>query len=92
MRGSLPKKVFAEKLGISSVEFIRLKSNNNTSDYRSICSFILRSLCGCSYKDLCKLIGNMLLSGISRLCNKGYKLITEGAKYKIIFDEIIRSA
>jgi putative transposase len=82
----------AGKLEISCVEMISIKSNKNTSDFRSICSFILRSLCGCSYKDLCKLIGNMSLSGISRLCNKGYELITEHAKYKIIFDEIVRVA
>lgn len=85
-------KRIAEKLEIKSIEYIRLKSKKNTSEFRSVCSFILRSLCGCSYRDLCKLIGNMSLSGISRLCSKGFELVTEKDEYKVIFEDIIKLA
>lgn len=79
----------ADKLEIRTVEFIRLKSNKNTSDFRALCSFILRSLCGIGYRELCKLIGNMSLSGISRLCSKGYELASSRSEYRNIFHDII---
>ena len=85
-------KRIAEKLEFKSFEYIRIKSNKYTSEFRSFCSFILISLCGCSYRDLCHLIGNMSLSGIARLCRKGFELFKEKDKYRIIFEDIIKLA
>lgn len=81
----------AEGLGVCS-EFIHVKLNKNTSKFRAVCGFILRCLCGCSYRELCRIIGDMSLSGISRLCSYGYELVNKEQKYRNIFYDIVKIA
>jgi putative transposase len=47
-------------------------------------------LCGYTYKDLCKFIGNMSISGISRLSNEGFKLVKEHTRYQNAFNCLIQ--
>jgi len=81
-----------KKLGMRDIESIKLKSNRGTTNIRSFSAFILRSLCGYTYKDICKSIGNISLSATSRLCSNGYKLFAKREEYRSIFDEIVKMA
>lgn len=48
---------------------------------KAICVFLLRNLCDMKEKNICEIIGNITQSHVSKLCNKGYKLILENENY-----------
>lgn len=70
---------------------LRLKYSRETSKIRAFSTYILRTLCGYTYKQLCEYIGNMSVSGISRLSNEGFKLIKEQLKYWNTFNDLIQA-
>ncbi|HEX9062490.1 MAG TPA: hypothetical protein VF941_20140 [Clostridia bacterium] len=41
-----------------------------------------------SYDDICKVIGNVSIAAVSRLCVIGFKLFMEDEVYKRLFQEI----
>jgi REP element-mobilizing transposase RayT len=71
---------------------LRLKYSKETSKIRAFVTYTLRILCGYTYKQLCQYIGNMSLSGISNLVNKGYKLLKEQIIYQDIFNDLIQTS
>ncbi|HOJ12756.1 MAG TPA: transposase, partial [Clostridiales bacterium] len=76
-------------LGISTD--LRLKHNREVVKIRAFATYILRTLCGYTYKQLCQYIGNMSLSGISRLVNEGFKLLKEHVVFRDVFNAIIKT-
>lgn len=82
----------SEKLGLISIECIRIKYKRSVLKFRSFCAFTLRTLCGLSFKKICESLSNISLSGCARLCNKGYELFCEDARYKKLFEDITRTA
>ncbi|HOJ11154.1 MAG TPA: transposase [Clostridiales bacterium] len=68
---------------------LRLKYSRGTSNIRAFITYTLRILCGYSYKQLCEYIGNMSLSGISKLSNKGFRLFKEHTLYQNAFNALI---
>ena len=46
----------------------------------------VKSMCGMSYDDICKVIGNVSIAAVSRLCVDGFKLFMEDEVYK----EVVR--
>jgi putative transposase len=69
---------------------LRSKYCSKTKKVRAFAIYILRVLCGYTYKDLCKYIGNMSMSGISRLSNEGFKLLQEHKSYQVAFNLLIQ--
>jgi hypothetical protein len=51
----------------------------------------MRSLCGLTYKQIGAYLGNITLSNVSTLCERGLKLITQEEKYKMIVPELIKN-
>lgn len=82
----------AETLGEEIPEELRLKYSREASDIRAFTIYALRILCGYTYSELCKYIGNMSMSGISRLSKKGFTLYKEHKKYKNVFNSLIQAA
>jgi putative transposase len=80
----------SEKLGFNSSNYIKLSSNREAGTLRAFSTFIIRSLCGFSYKEICRNIGNITMSGVSRLCRKGFELYKERDEFKTIFNEILK--
>ncbi|MCX8132324.1 MAG: transposase [Clostridia bacterium] len=71
---------------------LRAKYNNEMTDIRAFVTYIMRVLCGHTYKEICGFIGNMSLSGIVKLSNKGYNLIKAHKLYQDAFESILASA
>ncbi len=69
---------------------MHVKFNHRNSELKSICVLVMRSLCGYNFKDMCSIIGNITTSGLWRLCEKGYNLITNDDKYLTLFDDLIK--
>ena len=57
--------------------------------YKSICIFIIRCLSNISYSDAAVYFNNISPSYLSRLCNKGYDLMTTNTNYEKIIDSFI---
>jgi putative transposase len=94
LREHLPGMVvtfISNKLLRKSGSSLILKSKKGLMEYRAICAYSLRVLCGMGYKEICSNIYNMTVSGCSRLCNKGYELISSNADYERIFRELAGS-
>jgi putative transposase len=81
-----------ETLGERLPGGLRLKYSREASKIRAFATYAMRILCGYTYKDLCKYIGNMSMSGISRLSNEGFKLIKEHTRYQNAFNCLIQAA
>lgn len=71
-------------------EILRAKYSREASKIRAFVTYVMRILCGYTYKKICAFIGNMSISGISNLSNKGFKLIMENAIYRDIFNSLIQ--
>jgi putative transposase len=78
-----------ELLGVRLLEGLMAKHSREFSKIRALTTYIMRALCGYTYKKICEYIGNMSMSGISRLSNEGFKLISENKKYRSIFNSLI---
>ncbi|MCX7711767.1 MAG: transposase [Clostridia bacterium] len=78
-----------KRFGLPSAEYVRLKSRREIMHIRAFCVFLQRTFCGYGYKDICKYIGNMSLSGVSRLCRQGFNLYNESKEYRDICEGIL---
>lgn len=68
---------------------IHVKYNHRHSKERSLCVLVMRSLCNFSFKEICHFIGNIAISSVRQMCEKGYKLITQNNKYKTLIEDMI---
>ncbi|MFU0825300.1 transposase [Clostridium sp.] len=71
---------------------INIKYNHSASEFRSICIFLMRNLCNLYYAEICDIIGNITLSSISYLCNKGYNIVHNTSKYHNIINEFLEKS
>lgn len=65
----------AEKFDIPEQDIIKVKYDRSLSPVKAITVFLIRCLCNCGYKEIGKIIGNLTLSQIAKLNNKGYRLM-----------------
>jgi putative transposase len=68
---------------------LMFKYRREGMDYRSFCAYVMRVLCNVSYREICKKIYNISISGCSYLCSRGYELVNKNDDYRIIFNDII---
>ncbi|HHW30795.1 MAG TPA: transposase [Clostridiaceae bacterium] len=69
---------------------LRSKYCSETKKVRAFVIYVLRVLCGYTYKDLCDYIGNISISGISRLSNEGFNLLKKYKRYQMAFCSLIQ--
>lgn len=70
---------------------INIKYNHRNTELRAVCVVIMRSLCDFTLKQIGAVLGNVTLSNVCRLCEKGLRLITEDETYKPVIGELLRS-
>lgn len=68
---------------------LRAKYCREASNDRAFATYIMRVICGCSYKSICEYIGNMSMSGIQRLSHQGFILSSEQPKYSAALNSLI---
>jgi REP element-mobilizing transposase RayT len=91
-REKSPDKVvekICELLGEGQFHDIRAKYRREKSSLRAFAVYVMRVLCGCTYKKICEIIGNISLSGVVRLNGEGYRLYAEHKRYKEVFGALI---
>jgi hypothetical protein len=67
-----------------------LAHKNKWVTYRALCAYVLRVLCGLSYKQICNNLCNMTVSGCASLCSKGMELIKKN-EYACLFSDLMCS-
>jgi len=93
IRNYLPEKVIkyaAERLN-KKVSGINIKYAKDNNDFKALCVFLLRNLCDMKEKNICKVIGSITQSHVSKLCNAGYKLICDNEEYGSIFKDLMNA-
>jgi len=70
---------------------IRAKHIRECSEIRAFFAYTLRTLCNYTYKQICRYIGNMSMSGITRLVNRGFDLVCDHLKYQNMFGVLINA-
>jgi REP element-mobilizing transposase RayT len=92
IREKSPDKVI-EKIcaffGENQQHSIRAKYRRETSSLRAFTVYIMRVLCGCTYKKICEVLGNISLSGVVRLAGEGYRLCAQQKRYTEAFEALI---
>ncbi len=91
LRNHSPGKIMtyiSGRLMINRNGSIGLKSKERVKEYRALCVYFMRTLCGMGYREICENIYNMTVSGCSSLCSKGYELVIGNEEYMKIFDEL----
>lgn len=68
---------------------VHAKYNHKNIESKSICVFLMRSLCDFKFSDISKTIGNLTYSNVGRLCEKGISLINTSEKYRNIVNDFI---
>jgi REP element-mobilizing transposase RayT len=68
---------------------MRTKWRRDCSKIRAFVTYILRTLCGQTYSQICDYVGSMSVSGISSLTDTGYRLVCGENKFKQIFMTLI---
>lgn len=82
------KKV-CELLGEDQQQSIRAKYHREKSSLRAFTVYVMRVLCGCTYKKICEILGNISLSGVVRLAGEGYRLFAQQKRYSQAFEALI---
>ncbi|KAJ51961.1 REP element-mobilizing transposase RayT [Clostridium tetanomorphum] len=70
---------------------IYFKNLREATESRALCVLLMRHFCNFYYKDICKTIGNITLSRISKLCSIGINTICSKRKYNNIIEDFLSS-
>jgi Transposase and inactivated derivatives len=71
---------------------LRAKYMRRASETRAFTTYVMRALCGLSYRNICEFIGNISISGVTRLTNEGFNLVINQRKYHEAFNLLIKVA
>lgn len=92
VRNYAPEKIISFISNYVKIPFnINIKYNHRNGELRAVCVVIMRSLCDFTLKQIGAVLGNVTLSNVCRLCERGLKLITEDEKYIPIIGELLKS-
>jgi REP element-mobilizing transposase RayT len=92
LRNHIPSKVvsyISDRLIKGRKGSTLLRSKGRVMNFRALCAYAMRCLCGLSYREICSNMYNMTVSGCSRLCSRGYDLMTQNKEYEKVFDELM---
>ncbi len=78
------EKILDTKVGI----LLHLRQHE-ACNVRAFTTYVMRSLCGLSYKEIGHYIGNISLSGVCHLANKGFQLVMEDKRYLLAFEALL---
>ena len=88
-----PKELIGKLIDVFDGEIeegdIRNKFNRKSAKYRAFVAYVIRILCGYSYKGICEFIGNISMSGVTNLSNKGFYLTKQDRRFKEAFNRIL---
>ena len=94
VRDTSPQEVVAtisQLLNLDNPHLLKIKYNHTLTDFRAIATFFLRCLCDYTYKDICRLLGNVCISEVAKLSQRGFYLIKNHPKYQHLLPALINT-
>lgn len=91
-RDKQPSKIISfisDRLMDNTSAGLMTKSKKRHMDYRAMCAYAMRVLCGLDYRSICGHMYNITVSACSNLCTKGYELVKNNSDYNRIFNELM---
>jgi REP element-mobilizing transposase RayT len=71
-------------------KMLKWKYKREAKESRALCIFLIRYYCDYTYKQICKIIGRLTLTRVSKLSEIGLGLIETDERYKNIMEDFIR--
>ncbi|QCX33685.1 transposase [Caloramator sp. E03] len=81
--------LISQKFNVDKL-MLRIKRAKEAKEAKAILCFVLRKFCDLRCADICRILGNMGQSNVSKLCSLGRELVKE-EKYKDIVNDILVS-
>lgn len=81
-----------EALNIQSPQVLRHKYSRKSSNTRAFFVYTMRVLCGYKFREICEYIGNMTMSGVTKLSVKGFNLTVSNYQYQEVLETFLKSA
>ncbi|SDK82630.1 REP element-mobilizing transposase RayT [Clostridium cochlearium] len=81
-------KFIEKETGINKIMF-HIQKTKNSKIVKALACLFMRSFCNYKCKDICKVLGNITQSTVSRLCSIGVELISTEDEYKDIMNKFI---
>jgi REP element-mobilizing transposase RayT len=93
IRNATPNNIikYVAKYTNFNISNIDLKFKRTNVEFRAICVFLMRMFCNYNYSQIRNVFGNISMSSISSLYNKGYFLIQDNHHYKDILSDFLNS-
>ncbi|QCX33150.1 transposase [Caloramator sp. E03] len=79
--------LISQKFNVDKL-MLRIKRAKEAKEAKAILCFVLRKFCDLRCADICRILGNMGQSNVSKLCSLGRELVKE-EKYKNIVNDIL---
>lgn len=81
-----------DALNIQSSEVLRHKYSRKSSNTRAFFVYAMRILCGYKFREICEYIGNMTMSGVTKLSIKGFYLSVNNYRYQKVLETFLKIA
>ncbi|BDR66787.1 hypothetical protein K144316041_09840 [Clostridium tetani] len=81
-------KFISKETGINEIMFY-IKNNKKSKIAKALAALLMRSLCDYRCRDICRILGNITQSRVSKLCSIGVQLISTEDKYKNLINKFI---
>lgn len=78
----------SEKTGVMACA-LNMKHCHATKEMRAICAFFFRCFCNFKCKDICRIMGNITQSRVSKLCSTGLVILYSNEKYGNLMKDFI---
>lgn len=91
VRNMEPNKVveyIASKVKVDSVK-LHAKYTRNVTAAKALIVVLMRCLCNLKCSEICSILGNITIAGVSRLSSIGLRLIDEDERYRNVVKEFI---
>jgi putative transposase len=79
----------AQKTHTDSI-MLHMKNSRNTIEAKALSVLLMRNLCNYKCRDICKVLGNITQSRVSKLCSIGLSIIGDKPLYRNIISSFIQ--
>lgn len=79
----------AKETGVDKI-MLYIKNSKKSREIRALAALFMRSLCNCSCGDICKVLGNITQSRVSKLCSIGVSLVDKDGDFKGLLEKYIK--
>jgi putative transposase len=83
---------FVAKYTKADIKDVYIRNKRKYTKIRAISCFLMNCFCNIDQKYICRLMGNITQSRVSKLCNQGLELAYRDLEYKGIIEEFIKGA